>query len=366
MPERRRGGRSRRILLWGAGGFVFLQVLTAWFFDYAGFFLRFPQLAQYLEELQARPAAVLCVGSSRFGCCLDTPLLTHTLRQATGDSTLRVKNLSVPVGDFLASECVLRHVLALPGPKPRVVLLEVCPESTNHLNYWVDVHIKRSFRWMDVPENLYGCVRTGNGMRLLTSRALAMYMHREALRDAGWQWLQGLRGAADEPAVAVREADEGASAPSVDWDKVVASRHAVSESVRAQNFESGLKKAGQLLRHYRPGGPAEAALDRLLRLCADHGVAVVLVGAPVSLVHRQTLYTPDIDGAYYAFVHDVCARHGCRFLDLRDALPENLFADNHHATHEGALVLSRRVAQEALVPLWEKPNSTRAPARAAD
>lgn len=360
MPQRRRGVRSRRILFWGAGGFVFLQVLTAWFFDYAGFLLRFPQLAQYLDELHARPAAVLCIGSSRFGCCMDPPFMTRTLRQATGDPTLRVKNLSVPVGDFLASECVLRHVLALPGPRPRAVLLEMCPESTNHLNYWVDVHIKRSFRWTDVPENLYGCVRTGNGLRLLTSRALPVFMHRETLRDAGWTWVRELLDCPPPPVDVPSDGDAGGAAPALDWDKIVASRHAVSESVRAQNFESGLKKAGQLLRNYSPGGPAEAALNRLLQLCADNGVEVILVGAPVCKEHRQTLYTPAIDAAYYAFVQEICARHGCRFLDLRDALPDNLFADNHHATPQGALVLSRRVTLESLVPLWTNPSTTRA------
>src|SRR5207248_7029541 len=67
-----------------------------------------------------------------------------------------------------------------------------------------------------------------------------------------------------------------------------------------------------------------SALERLLERCRGEGTDVLLVGAFTMRGHRE-LYTPEIEKTYQAYVRRLTTKYGCRFVDLRDRVPDHGF-----------------------------------------
>jgi hypothetical protein len=102
-----------------------------------------------------------------------------------------------------------------------------------------------------------------------------------------------------------------------------------------------------MLHDFRIGGPAAAALERMVAGCADVGARVLLVGVPVTSSFR-TAFTPAINSSYREFLADICRRHGCRFTDCRACVPDGGFVDAHHLSADGARYFSRLLVREVL------------------
>jgi hypothetical protein len=108
------------------------------------------------------------------------------------------------------------------------------------------------------------------------------------------------------------------------------------------------------LRDYQIGGAMPQALERLLGRCRAHHVAVILIGAPVSEVHRKA-YTNQVDAVYRDYLHGLERAYGCRFIDCRDRVPDAYFLDHHHLGVEGGVLFSRLLANEILIPACAAP-----------
>ena len=54
--------------------------------------------------------------------------------------------------------------------------------------------------------------------------------------------------------------------------------------------------------------------------------------------------------AYTAYVRRLTETYGCRFLDYRDALPDQCFFDVHHLNLEGSHYFMRKLTHEVLSP----------------
>jgi hypothetical protein len=333
--------------------FVLAQVTGSLTLDYLWPQVRFPVLAKQLNRLKtiSPPPTVVCLGSSRLGTSIFDTEMTQVLRQATGDPDALVFNASMPVGDPVVSEHVLRQLLKQ-GVRPRVVLLEMCPEAVNHRNYWIDIHISRQLLWQDVPVHLVNIVRTGNLLRLLNNRVLPLYAHRVNLCRQVADQVQGL------PAAALVEQREKPSAPEtptgadagLNWTQIIVAAQKPKPDINQRTLD-GLEGIQRLLRSYCPGGPSGAALERILQLCGQSGTEVILLGVPLASAHRQ-LYTLPIEMSYQAYVKKLCETYGCRFVDCRDALPDTLFLDHHHAEPAGGILFSRKFTTEVLAPLY--------------
>ncbi len=115
------------------------------------------------------------------------------------------------------------------------------------------------------------------------------------------------------------------------------------------NLSDSAVAAAIRLHYYRRDGEVQRLaayqvpyLERIVRLCAEHHVSLILVNTPVSpqyaaRVPRRFVYN------YYATVNSVRA-DGVGFLDYHDlALPAESYGDADHLNVRGAAFLSRKV-----------------------
>lgn len=102
-------------------------------------------------------------------------------------------------------------------------------------------------------------------------------------------------------------------------------------------------------RHYQTKGTTTATLEQLLRRCRDNDIEVVLYGTPCTSFFR-TNFTPEIDAAYSAYIEHLTQTYGCRFIDYRDALPDQCFADMLHYNPSGGRIFTCRLTREIISP----------------
>jgi hypothetical protein len=350
----RRRPRGRRVLMWMAAFLVLGQLLSGLVFDYALPQIRFPehyrQLANAVE--QPAPPTVVCLGSSRLGSLVSDEEETAGLRRQVGDHGAWVANLSVPSGDPLTSEQMLRELLER-GIRPRVALIEMCPLTVAQHNPWAGFFVERQSTWGQLPAHLADVAKEHLLMRMLQLRFVPLYAYRLQIRK---QLAQAVATLVAPPAIGQRQAWSPGLGPTQDvpsgalnWEKIIPPAPAGADVVAA--IELGIPYLRHCLDGYRPGGNLAAALERLVQMCQDNGIAPILVGVPVTSAYRQCQAGP-IQATYQSFVADFCARHRCRFVDYHGALPDGMFLDYHHANAEGRAVFSIRVVTEILSPCW--------------
>jgi hypothetical protein len=345
--------RRGRAALLGAGAvFVLAQLIGGLLLDWRGLPVRFPSAAQVLAAAPrgaGRPAVVF-LGSSRFQG-LYAGEAAALLRQEHPDAgPVEVCNAAVPAGDPIAEDYVMERLLAQ-GSRPRLAVIEVGPDTVNRYNEFFALHCHRQITWWDVVRYLPDVCRAGQLRKLAASRLVPLYAHRRELgRQAGLALAAAFSASPAPPAP-----DPGlpAGAP-VAWDallQVPLPPLSPAEVEAKKEMAVGVEKR---FRDYQPGGTTAAALERMLGRCRANGVEVVLVAPPGATFFREKC-TPEIDAAFTGYVGRLARAYGCRFLDCRDALPDQLFADLVHLNEPGGHYFTRKLTHEVLSPwLGEK------------
>src|SRR5262249_25279153 len=162
--------------------------------------------------------------------------------------------------------------------------------------------------------------------------------HRRQLAREGWSGLARLAGNLIQA-----EGSRPADANPVLEDLAEKSRRTNATSL--ERTQSGVSQVHQWLRHYAVGSSATTSLESLLKLCQQQGMQAVLIAPPVTQAHRQA-YTPQIDAAFLAHVHQLAETYHCPFVDYRKEVPDRMFLDNHHLLAEGGVYFSKRLARE--------------------
>lgn len=114
---------------------------------------------------------------------------------------------------------------------------------------------------------------------------------------------------------------------------------------RAELTENARREYAPTLADYVPGGPAVAALEELLALCRERGVAVRLVLMPESSGFRA--YFP---AAGYDRLLRRLGEFDVPLVNAREWLDDAAFYDGHHAFVAGADVFTERLTREAIAP----------------
>jgi hypothetical protein len=325
------------------GLFWLAQVLGGLALDYVWIEARYPWRAHVYERLKEcpHPPEILFLGSSRFEGNLSCPVLDAALRRDLGAEAPRTFNAAVPVGDPTVAERILEDLFRQ-GYRPKLVVVEVSPETLARRDNWLYQHALRLLEWRDVPEALPALCRNGRIMYLFRGRLLPLCTHRYLI---------------------CKEAIAGVSSLFHPVPRTPACDMEVGEPVESDPeppeltpatvalMEAAYRGLGRELQDYRVGGVSSHRLERLLERCRSQGVAVLLLGVPVSSPHRRA-YTPEVDERYRDYLRELTQRYGCTYSDWRDALPDEYFTDNHHVHPEGAVYFSRRLAPAVLVPLW--------------
>lgn len=353
MTHTRTHQRGCRILLWMTGLFFVGQIAGGMLLDRVLPRLRFPFLYEQLDRLAAEPHApnIVFLGSSRFGSNTSGEYITERMHEFTSVKTARAFNAAIPAGDPIVSEIVLQHLLER-GVRPRVAVIELCPESLNHCNEWVRIHLERQLRWEDMGTYFGEIVRTAGISRLLANRLLPLYRYRKTLCE---ELAKTLAEKLDDWLNA-SAADQAQPTTAIDWNALVLGNPKLVENDLLGNTQIGLREVHRWLSNYSAGGNAGAALERILQSCQANGITPILVGVPLSKPHRDCYVRP-IEESYQAYVKKITAKYGCRYVEYRDRMPDDLFLDNHHAGIQGSLFFSRIFADEVLIPWWNENNS---------
>jgi hypothetical protein len=100
---------------------------------------------------------------------------------------------------------------------------------------------------------------------------------------------------------------------------------------------------------------ADKALEALLALCRESRISVALTVPPESNAFRA-LYPPAMLEGVQSYVETLSLRHGLPLIDGHDWVEDEGFWDGHHALPKGAVAFTRRLQDEALVPLLRSPS----------
>jgi hypothetical protein len=357
--ERANRRRGRRVLLWTGVLFLLTQFLAGLVLDHWVLPIRFPSAGRLFAQLQTwpRPPEIVCLGSSRFLGDI-VPELVNPLLQRSFPGGPRIFNAAVTGGDAVVADWILERMLRR-GYRPELVVMEVCPENLAQRCVWLEEHTLRQMSWADLatyfPDIL---VQNRHPLRLVSARLLPVYRYRRQVcrfaGDALLTWLTGRPHQSVLPSDVVRNQ----APPELLTGPVEAGGPAPPRALEhvpvEQRFpKDDMSQLDRWLRDYQVSGAMPQALERLLRRCRDHHIGVILIGAPVTEVHRKT-YTPQVDAAYRGYLRGLERAYGCRFFDYRDRVPDDYFFDHHHVGLQGGAFFSRLLAREVLVPAWRQ------------
>jgi hypothetical protein len=325
---------------------------------------------------------VVCLGTSRFFLAINAPMAQEYLGQASGGHSVAVFNGSIPSGDYDTAGYLLEQMNEH-GWQPSLVMLEMSPELVSCRNPLLGSHVLPSLTgetWRQYPADLW---RSGNVKFVVKPRLLPVFSCRRSLRGEGRRQLDAW--SADEAAASTRRRapapprTERQEAPPGPTPMVGPSAPAPAPAVAAavsdppqptstremlfpdgdpspgveQERATGLARIREWLADYQVGGGACVALERLLCRCRDHGAAVVLVAPPVCAAQR-TLYSPEIEAAFRAYVWTLEATYQCAFLDYRGCLPDSQFFDNQHVFADGSMAFTAAVTKDVVAPSWSR------------
>jgi hypothetical protein len=290
---------------------------------------------------------VLFLGSSRFGAALHEPTIAAQLQQTYPQRVPVVFNASVPAGDFVAMDYVLRQLLQT-GIRPSCALVEINPGLVNHRNDWMAIHVPRQLVWADVPGYFADIRRANQVGRLLDVRLCPVYAYREDLTREIMKRIDAWTA----PAPAAAGGTPARAEDGVPWKRILPGHDPRGLTPREITV-IGRKAIQNVLQSYQVGGMSAASLEHVLETCRAAHIKVVLVDVPVTQEFRDCI-TPEIDTAYRSYVRELTCKYGCCFVDYRDQMPDESFMDIHHLTAEGGANFSRRVADEVLAPAWRE------------
>ncbi|HEY2931930.1 MAG TPA: hypothetical protein VGK99_09290 [Acidobacteriota bacterium] len=327
---------ARNATVWAFFAICILEVIGAILIDWCPLDVRFPHAATVVEAFKApqRPAEIVCLGSSRFGCSIDDRRVQGHLRSLTGDASVQAFNASVAGGDLVTSALILSHLVS--AGTPRIVVIEITPEYICRKNRWLAIHLTRELTWRGIAPFLPDVISSGALSRFASSRLVPWYRHRSHFRE----WLV--------------ECVSGSPSPSQrvilpwmrsDW---IAPSHP-HDMAALEATRTNLRGYRKWLQDYEIGGGPALFLGDLLRLCRDRNIRALLVGAPLSSSHRA-LYTPQIEESFGVYMRDLNQKYGCAFIDLRSSVPDSEFSDSHHVDEAGRIRFSEILAREILSP----------------
>jgi hypothetical protein len=293
--------------------------------------LRDPIYAEKLDTLKLHPEffadtcdrhRVVAIGSSRTQLCLDAERLTTARRTAFNFAAAGCG----PVTDAL----YLRRLLAA-GLRCETALVEIHPGMLADMTppfearwlhtYRLQSHepeVLRGYGWpIDTPEQF----RPGGPLT-------AAHTYRFAILNATHPKLLpcpfglGFAGRTDS-----RGHVPGVPVPVAERPKFVA-------AARAEYADAFV--------NYRPGGPAVASVRDMLTQLQAHRIQPILLFAPESSAFRGWYGKPG-DTAVSVLAQQLAAEFRVPLVHARDWLPDDQFADGHHAVPGGAVTFTERL-----------------------
>lgn len=313
---------------------------------------RFPYLSKLAAAYaQVEDPAVVALGSSRTAGSFNIALMTAYMNEQMPSRHLVPFNAAVSSSGLVAEETVLRNLLRV-GPPPELVLVEVGPEMVYPSNRWLQV--TRDMTWSNFLDVGGEAVRVKGGARLFENRLLPIYAIRFGIRRAIWNWMNESVGRTPEKLDPL-EPDVPYFVES-DLDPTPPTPIMTEEWKQFQIRENQAP-----LKNFSPTGSGARALARIVALCNERRIPVLLVEAPACSHYRES--RAPARERYSAFIGGLLGMYSiARYVDLGDQMPDVAFQDQHHVNKFGCHLLCRLLAKQAIpeaLAAWEENDSTR-------
>jgi hypothetical protein len=338
-----RGGQGRAALLWGLGFFVLSQIVLGLYTERREpalrdptFEIKYRQLRRRMDGCPETPVTVVFFGSSMTVHGIDAGRLEEPLAQATGRPVVAY-NLGIHTAGPLCHLLHMRRLLER-GIRPDLVVIEISPL-------------------------LHDCPDVPSDVGLLPGEMLergevALVQHYAPDAERRRQWWQALLVPAYGHRLAMLNYEAQFLVPFNDRMKVW---HTMDEHgwVKQEDYEperhrQALERMhafmGPRLGAYKAGKPPMRALVELLNLLKKEHVPALLLLMPEG-PQLRSLYAPGSETGLLREFAALGRKYDIPFVQARDWLGEEQFVDSHHATWEGAEVLTERLGREVLIPL---------------
>ncbi len=302
--------------------------------------VRFPELANVNKQLESstfRPD-ITVVGSSHLQG-VQTAIAEHVFRKSLQGDVPKTFNGSVSAGDPVIWDRLFARWVEK-DKLPRLLLVEISPETLNRNDPWIGEQVVRILDWRDSIDVAPSLCRGVGIMRLISDRFAPIHRHRYQIRKQLGNWLF------DQPQPPLPTGQR------IDTLGKDPEPPALSpEILEAMRFSTLAVRHS--LRDYSPTGVTAERLERLLENCRSHHIHVILFAAPMP-THYRAGYTPESESGFVRYIDELKSRYGCVFVDWRDQMPDEFFRDSTHLNPAGNHILSRRMSQEILLPMWKE------------
>jgi hypothetical protein len=351
--------RSRAALLWGLAGFVLLQLglaaaIEGWLPE-----IRDPEYGHRLRRLAGRttatprPRTVIMLGSSRTTRGFHARRLESALAQR-GDGPVVAFNFGTTGAGPLRQLLHLRRLLAR-GIHPDLLLVEILPP------FFAVPDPGGAGRSLITPElEQIPVTQLEHGELAVLERYGGA---RDPMRVAWWR-------AWPVPWYTHREALLGRILPALlpypvrrDWLYQIDACGWVAAPAlrpRPEQLTAAVRRAlGEYAPYFRGDWLSEKscqALQELLDLCRDSGVAVVLVLMPEATEFRRA-YPQEKWARMESYLKEVGRASRVPVVNAREWVADEDFSDAHHLLQHGAEVFTDRLNREAIRPFLEPRSS---------
>lgn len=342
--------RARRAALWFAAVIVLSPIAGGMLVDRCPLRFRFPEAAALQESWRKSDAgsSIVLFGSSRMATFMQSECLAADAQRLTGDGALRVFNAAIPAADPITIEFLAGKLLEA-GKAPRLAIIEISPDFLARRSPFMSETIKRVMAAGDLPRYLRDIVLSdGKSLSTLAStRLIPFYRYRTILRE----WA-GSKFEAAPPAATPDAAGTPVKAPAaMGGAPPVPTSASAFQMPLSERIRLGAQTYGRALKKYRFGGCNPADMEKTVALLRKQGTEVVLVRMPLTEPFRA-MFTPEVEAQFAAYVQRLQTRHGCKYVNLWDRIPDSHFVDVHHGSVEGSREFCEILAREAIAPEW--------------
>jgi hypothetical protein len=335
-------------------GFAVLGWLAAWL-AVAGVAaqllgLKYVQEVEWPTDLFAQanlrrpaPVDVAIVGSSRSHYGLSPSAIDACLTPQLG-RPVHTASSNRLAASLYAADIVAQDLYSGPNA-PKVLVVEVAPESLNANHFELDYNVAASADLQDVPECVAAAL-TGPPTLATCARPLvrgvenlAFLLHRPLTDHRHITWMALYEGGGqycfDSPECEARNAD---------YD----TRHAGRWQTRVERVLPHVRGERFVDYSVDRGLPSAHFVALLDRARAD-GTQVLVANLPVSATYNAEV-PPAAYATYLGWVKPTAEAHGARFLDLNVPAWQDraLYVDPDHLNHVGAKRLSERLCAEVV------------------
>jgi hypothetical protein len=345
LRSKRRRNRSQTTLATFAACFVAASAVASVTFD-EWTEIRNPYLAKLAADYATKSAPqVVALGSSRPEGSLEINEFTMRLRESMPHRRLEAFNASTPAGGLVTQEAFLRSLLAA-GPVPAMVLVEVDPEFVQSSLGIIDM--PRDLRWSNLVEIARTTMFKRVGAKVVENRLFPLYSLRFGVRRLAWNWARERMGLAPVKLDPLER--------DIPIFFTEAPKPSGEEKMTPALEELQRRQAAKPMPVFKPTAAPDGSLRRMLGMCIERGIPVLMVEAPVCSHSRKSL--APARPAYREYIARMLKEHpAAEYVDLSELIPNAGFRDEHHVNLYGRAVMCRRMA-EMVVPQafasWER------------